>query len=93
MFITGPDVVKTVTGEEVSIEELGGAATHASKSGVAHFTAADERRCLEDARYLLSFLPQNNLECAPVRGAVRSARPRGARADTFIPDSATSRTT
>jgi propionyl-CoA carboxylase beta chain len=62
MFITGPDVVKTVTGEEVTFEELGGAATHASKSGVAHLTAPDEDACLEDARYLLSFLPQNNLE-------------------------------
>src|SRR6059036_2488747 len=50
MFITGPDVVKTVTGEEVTFEELGGAATHASKSGVAQFTAPDEETCLEDAR-------------------------------------------
>jgi len=65
MFITGPDVVKTVTGEEVTFEELGGAATHAAKSGVAHFIAADEEACLEDARYLLSFLPQNNVEPAP----------------------------
>ena len=62
MFITGPDVVKTVTGEEVTFEELGGAATHAVKSGVAQFTAPDEESCLEDARYLLSFLPQNNAE-------------------------------
>src|SRR5256712_9991302 len=62
MFITGPDVVKTVTGEEVTFEELGGAATHASKSGVAHFSSAGEEACLDDARYLLSFLPQNNLE-------------------------------
>ena len=65
MFITGPDVVKTVTGEEVTFEELGGATTHASKSGVAHLTAADEEAALEDARYLLSFLPQNNTEPAP----------------------------
>jgi propionyl-CoA carboxylase beta chain len=65
MFITGPDVVRTVTGEEVSQEELGGAAAHATKSGVAHFTAPDEESCLEDARYLLSFLPQNNLESPP----------------------------
>ncbi|MDQ3889777.1 MAG: acyl-CoA carboxylase subunit beta, partial [Actinomycetota bacterium] len=65
MFITGPDVVKTVTGEEVTFEELGGAATHASKSGIAHFTASDEDACLEDARYLLSFLPQNNLDPPP----------------------------
>jgi propionyl-CoA carboxylase beta chain len=65
MFITGPDVVKTVTGEEVTFEELGGAATHASKSGVAHFISPSEETCLEDARYLLSFLPQNNLEPPP----------------------------
>src|SRR6266705_4698158 len=65
MFITGPDVVKTVTGEEVTFEELGGAATHAAKSGVAHFIAPDEETCLEDARYLFSFLPQNNLEPPP----------------------------
>src|SRR5205807_2061632 len=62
MFITGPDVVKTVTGEEVTFEELGGAATHASRSGVAQFVSPDEEACLDDARYLLSFLPQNNLE-------------------------------
>ena len=74
MFITGPDVVKTVTGEEVSQEELGGAAAHATKSGVAHFTAPDEKSCLEDARYLLSFLPQNNLESPGVRLAVGPGR-------------------
>src|SRR5438034_3903226 len=62
MFITGPDVVKTVTGEEVTFEELGGAATHATKSGIADFVAPDEKSCLEDARYLLSFLPQSNAE-------------------------------
>ncbi len=62
MFITGPDVVKTVTGEEVSFEQLGGATTHAAKSGVAHFISPDEEACLEDARYLISFLPQNNRE-------------------------------
>ena len=65
MFITGPDVVKTVTGEEVTPEELGGAMTHASKSGVATFVAPDDRACLDDVRYLLSFLPSNNLEEAP----------------------------
>ena len=56
MFITGPDVVKTVTGEEVTLEELGGAMSHASKSGVATFVANDEKACLEDVRFLLSFL-------------------------------------
>jgi acetyl-CoA carboxylase carboxyltransferase component len=65
MFITGPEVVKTVTGEDVTFEELGGAATHASKSGIAHLSADDEEACLEDARYLLSFLPQNNVEPPP----------------------------
>jgi propionyl-CoA carboxylase beta chain len=65
MFITGPDVIKTVTGEEVEFEELGGAMTHNSKSGVAHFASEDEEACLEDARYLMSFLPQNNLEQPP----------------------------
>jgi acetyl-CoA carboxylase carboxyltransferase component len=65
MFITGPDVVKTVTGEDVTLEELGGAMSHASKSGVATFVSADEQSCLDDVRFLLSFLPQNNLEEAP----------------------------
>ncbi len=65
MFITGPDVVKTVTGEDVTLEELGGAMSHASKSGVATFVSANEKACLEDVRYLLSFLPQNNMAEAP----------------------------
>jgi acetyl-CoA carboxylase carboxyltransferase component len=65
MFITGPDVVKTVTGEDVTQEELGGAMTHASKSGVAGFVAEDEESCLEQVRYLVSFLPQNNLDDPP----------------------------
>jgi len=66
MFITGPDVVKTVTGESVTQQELGGAIAHASKSGVCHFTSADDATCLDDVRYLLSYLPSNNLEEAPV---------------------------
>jgi acetyl-CoA carboxylase carboxyltransferase component len=65
MFITGPDVVKTVTGEDVTLEELGGAMSHASKSGVATFVAADEKSCLDDVRFLLSFLPSNNLDDPP----------------------------
>ena len=65
MFITGPDVIKTVTGEEPTFEELGGAMTHNTKSGVAHFAADDEDACLEDTRYLMSFLPSNNLETPP----------------------------
>src|SRR3954449_3864249 len=60
MFITGPEVVKTVTGEEVTFEELGGARTHATRSGVAHLTSPDEAALIEDCRYLLSFLPQSN---------------------------------
>jgi acetyl-CoA carboxylase carboxyltransferase component len=66
MFITGPDVVKTVTGEDVTQQELGGAITHASKSGVCQFIAPDDKACLDDVRYLLSFLPANNLEEPPV---------------------------
>src|SRR5215204_2870160 len=89
MFITGPDVVRTVTGEEVSFEELGGAETHAAKSGVAHFTAPDEEAVLEDARYLLSFLPQNNLD-RPLQTAPTDPVDREApELDTFIPDEAT----
>jgi len=65
MFITGPEVVKTVTGEEVTLEELGGARTHASKSGVSHFVSPDEKSCLDDVKYLLSFLPSNNMEEPP----------------------------
>ena len=85
MFITGPDVVKTVTGEDVSFEELGGAATHATKSGVAHFTAPDEETCLEEARYLLSFLPQNNLDSPPYAPPSDPGRPRGSALDTIVP--------
>ena len=66
MFITGPDVVKTVTGEEVTLEELGGAKSHASKSGVATFVSPDEKACLDDVKYLFSFLPSNNLETPPI---------------------------
>src|SRR6195256_1789575 len=65
MFITGPDVVKTVTGEDVTQEELGGAITHASKSGVAQLVYDDEETALAQVRYLLSFLPANNLEDPP----------------------------
>ena len=66
MFITGPDVVKTVTGEEVTLEELGGAKSHATKSGVATFVSPDEKSCLDDVKYLFSFLPSNNLETPPI---------------------------
>jgi propionyl-CoA carboxylase beta chain len=87
MFITGPDVVKTVTGEEVSQEELGGATAHASKSGVAHLTAPDEEAALEDARYLLSFLPQNNLERAPHEAPADPIDRESPELDTLVPDS------
>ena len=65
MFITGPDVVETVTGEDVGFDELGGAKTHATESGVAQFTAADEKSALDDVGRLLSYLPQNNVEDPP----------------------------
>lgn len=65
MFITGPAVIKSVTGEEVTSENLGGAATHASTSGVAHFKSADDKACIAKIRKLLSYLPSNNLEGAP----------------------------
>ena len=65
MFITGPDVVKTVTGEEVTLEELGGAMSHATKSGVATFVLDDEKSCLDEVKYLLGFLPANNMEEPP----------------------------
>ncbi len=86
MFITGPDVVKTVTGEEVTFEELGGAATHASRSGVAQFVAPDEQACLDDARYLLSFLPQNNLESPPFAEPTDARDRESPDLDTFVPD-------
>jgi propionyl-CoA carboxylase beta chain len=86
MFITGPDVVKTVTGEEVSFEELGGAATHASRSGVAHFISPDEEACLDDARYLLSFLPQNNLDPPPYAEPTDPVDREEPELDSIVPD-------
>lgn len=65
MFITGPDVVRAVTGEEITHEDLGGALTHATKSGVACFVSPDERECLDQVRRLLSYLPSNNREAVP----------------------------
>jgi acetyl-CoA carboxylase carboxyltransferase component len=66
MFITGPQVIKAVTGEEVSMEDLGGAKVHNQRSGVAHFIAPDEETCLQDVRRLLSYLPANNMDDAPL---------------------------
>jgi propionyl-CoA carboxylase beta chain len=103
MFITGPDVIKTVTGEEVSFEELGGAQAHNVKSGVAQFQAKDEDECFDLARDLLSYLPSNNLDEPPVYdggpdewgGAagseladVLAVTDADAELDTAIPDSA-----
>jgi propionyl-CoA carboxylase beta chain len=86
MFITGPEVVKTVTGQEVSFEELGGAVTHASRSGVAHLTAPDERALLSDCRYLLSFLPQSAHEPPPWEPPSDSSDREDADLDRLIPD-------
>src|SRR5262245_34792916 len=86
MFITGPEVVKTVTGEEVTFEELGGAATHAARSGVAHLTAKNEEQVLEDARYLLSFLPQNNAEPPPYYEPADAVDREDAELDSIVPD-------
>ncbi len=87
MFITGPDVIKTVTGEEVAFEELGGAMTHNTKSGVAHFAAENEETCLEDVRYLMSFLPQNNLEQPPKMDTGDPHDRMDPELDTIVPDS------
>src|SRR6478672_1948927 len=87
MFITGPDVIKTVTGEEPTFEELGGAMSHASKSGVAQFVSDDEDACLEDARYLLGFLPQNNLETAPRVEPTDDPERMSEELDSIVPDS------
>src|SRR3954454_9376960 len=88
MFITGPDVIKTVTGEEVGFEELGGAMSHNTKSGVAHFASDDEDACLEDARYLFSFLPQNNLETPPRVTPSDDPLRMDEALDTVVPDDA-----
>src|SRR6201746_1593160 len=87
MFITGPDVIKTVTGEEVEFEELGGAMTHNTKSGVAHFASDDEDACLEDVRYLFSFLPQNNLELPPRMDTGDDPERMDEALDHIVPDS------
>ena len=88
MFITGPNVIKTVTGEDVTMEELGGAMTHAQTSGVAHFATADEVSCLEDIKYLLSFLPGNNLELPPQVTPDDDPDRLVPELDTFVPDNA-----
>ena len=85
MFVTGPDVIKTVTHEEVTKEALGGASTHASKSGVAHFTAADDRAALGLLRRLLSFLPANNHEDPPERECADPSDRADAALDEIVP--------
>jgi len=92
MFITGPDVIKTVTGEDVAMEELGGAHTHNSKSGVAHYMGHDEDDAMDYVKALLSYLPSNNLEDAPCfecdTDSAAEVDDSDAFLDAFIPDSA-----
>lgn len=90
MFITGPDIIKTVTGEDVTMEELGGARAHNTKSGNAHYMASDEDDALEYVKALISYLPQNNMEQAPVFPAPAELEPNETdlALDTLIPDSA-----
>jgi len=90
MFITGPEVIKTVTGEDVEFEELGGARSHQAKSGVAHFMAATEQEALELTQQLLSFLPSNNLDEPPAYDTAVDdvVTPDDLALDSIIPDSA-----
>ena len=86
MFITGPDVIKTVTHEEVSKEDLGGAMTHASKSGVAHIAAADEKAAIASIRRLVSYLPDNNMGTAPRLGSNDPVTRMDAELATLVPE-------
>ena len=85
MFITGPDVIKTVTHEDVTKEQLGGASAHAVKSGCAHFAAADDAQCLAMIRELMSFLPANNHEDAPIRATSDPSDREDPDLDTLVP--------
>ncbi len=87
MFVTGPNVVKTVTHEDVTMEQLGGADTHGGTSGVSHFTSATELECLEGIRALMRFLPSNNLERPPRGGSADPAERRDAALLDVVPDS------
>jgi len=87
MFITGPDVIKTVTGEDVSMEDLGGARVHNTTSGNAHYLGADEQDAIDYVKALLSYLPSNNMDLPPAFDAVTDTEPDPF-LDTFIPDSA-----
>ena len=86
MFVTGPDVVKTVTHEDVSLETLGGAIVHNEKSGVAHFAAENEEHCISLIRKLLGYLPQNNLEEAPIIRSTDDPLRADAELDSIVPD-------
>ena len=86
MFITGPQVIKSVTGEEVTAEVLGGAMTHNTTSGVAHFVAENDDDCLEQIRYLMSFLPSNNLEGTPVAACTDDINRMDESLNTLLPD-------
>src|SRR5205809_1975847 len=86
MFVTGPDVVKTVTHEDVTFEELGGAMVHNSKSGVAHFDCPDEPECIRMIRTLMSFIPSNNLEDPPRITPLDSPTRVEEALDSIIPD-------
>jgi len=86
MYITGPDVVKAVTGEQVSLEELGGAGMHAARSGVAHFLSPDEKSCYEHVRALLSYLPSNNTESPPVAPSDDDPERRDEALTSVVPD-------
>jgi len=85
MFVTGPDVIKAVTHEQVTKEELGGAETHNEKSGVAHFAVADDHECLLLIRELLAFMPSNNLDDPPVVASADPADRADAALDTLVP--------
>lgn len=87
MFITGPDVIKAVTGEEISFEELGGAVTHSEKSGVCHFACENDHDAIDSIRTLLSYLPSNNMEDAPFEATDDSVQRECPELDTIIPDS------
>ncbi len=86
LYITGPDVIKAVTGEEITHEDLGGAESHASKSGVAHFAAESEEECMDQIRRLLSFLPQNNMEEPPRETGADDQDPPDESLAELIPD-------
>ncbi len=88
MFITGPQVIKAVTHEEVSFEDLGGAMVHNANSGVAHFAAENEEQCLASVRRLMSYLPQNNMEDAPAITPKDNPARAEAALDTLVPDNA-----